>query len=192
MSEKLPKQEQMERLVNGHDTLKLPTAEQAEKLREGEQDPQELLEAARHEIAETAVESSEPLEKMKAVTESDKPAQPLNVNRELKAITLRRELNHIRQKLPAGDRALSKVIHQPVVRVVSEAAGKTISRPSGMLGGGLVALIGTSAYLWIANSSGIAYNYFVFLALFFGGFAVGLVLEAIVHMATSSRRHAND
>lgn len=192
MSEKLPKQEQMERLVNSHDTLKLPTAEQAEKLREGEQDPQELLEAARHEIAETAVESSEPLEKMKAATESGKPAQPLNVNRELKAITLRRELNHIRQKLPAGDRALSKVIHQPVVRVVSEAAGKTISRPSGMLGGGLVALIGTSAYLWIANSSGIAYNYFVFLALFFGGFAVGLVLEVIVHMATSSRRHAND
>lgn len=192
MSEKLPQQESGEKLISSHETLKLPTPEQAEKLRKGEKEPKELLESARHEISQNAVESAKPLEELKEASESAKPAQPLHINRELKAITLRRELNHIRQKLPKRDRVLSKVIHQPVVRAVSEGAGKTVSRPSGMLGGGIVALIGTSAYLWLANSANIAYNYFVFLALFAGGFVVGLILEFLVHLATSGRRQAND
>lgn len=192
MSEKLPNRERMEKLVESHETLKLPSPEQAEKLRQGEKDPKEMLENARKVSAETAVEDDVTLNKLKEATESTKPAAPLHINRELKAITLRRELNHIREKLPRSQRTLSKVIHQPVVRVVSEGAGKTVSRPSGMLGGGIVALIGTSAYLWLANSTNIAYNYFVFLALFAGGFAVGLGLELVVHLATSGRRHAND
>lgn len=192
MSEKLPTIEKGEKQLSKHETLALPTAEQAEKLRKGEKDPQQLVAEARKEIANNAEESSKPLEKMNAAVESGKPHQSLNVNQELKAITLRRELNNIRRKLPATQKALSKVIHQPVVRAVSEVTGKTVSRPSGLLGGGLVALIGTSTYLFIANQSGIKYNYFVFLGLFIGGFILGLVLELAVYAATSSRRHAND
>ncbi len=192
MSEKLPKQEKMEKLVREHETLALPTPEQAEKLRKGEKDPKEMLETARHEIAETAEDAKKPLEKMSDAAESNKPAPNLNVNQELKAITLRRELNHIRRKLPARQRALSKVIHQPAVRVVSEAAGKTVSRPSGLLGGGIAALIGTTLYMFIASQAGIAYNYTVFLLMFAGGFIIGLFVELGVYAATSGRRHAND
>lgn len=192
MSEKLPSVERKESLASKHETLALPTAEQAEKLRKGEADPLKTAESARVEIAKNAEESAKPLERLDAATESGKPKQSLHVNTELKSITLRRELNDIRRKLPAKDKALSKVIHQPVVRVVSEVAGKTLSRPSGLLGGGIVALIGTSLYLYIASSAGIQYNYFVFLALFVGGFALGLALELAVFAATSSRRHSND
>ncbi len=78
-------------------------------------------------------------------------------------------------------RTLSKVIHQPVVRAVSEPAGKTVSRPSGLLGGGLVAFLGTSAYLYLAKSTGMAYSYFVFIGLFVGGFVVGVALELLIH-----------
>lgn len=192
MSEKLPKIENGEKLLSQHETLTLPTPEKAEKLRPGEKDPEEMLEKARKEIDKNAEEAAKPLEKMADEAESTQPEPSLNVNQELKAITLRRELNHIRRKLPATQRTLSKVIHQPTVRVVSEAAGKTVSRPSGLLGGGIVALIGTSLYLYIASQSGFAYNYTVFLLMFAGGFAIGLLIELGVYAATSTRRHAND
>lgn len=58
---------------------------------------------------------------------------------------------------------MSKVIHQPVVRNVSEAAGKTVSRPSGLLGGSLMAFIGTSAYFYLAANQGFKYIIMLFL-----------------------------
>lgn len=172
----------------------LPTPEQAEPLRKNEKDPAKALIEARAKIQETtrAESASNPVEQLKAAEKAVQPAKPLHINRELKSITLHRELAAIRRKLNVPQRALSKVIHQPVISAVSEPLGKTLSRPSGLLGGGLVAFLGTSGYLLLAKRSGMPYSYFVFLALFAGGFVVGLVLELLVYAATSSRRHAND
>lgn len=167
----------------------LPTPEKAEPLRPGETDPVKSLKEARTSVAETTRQPQvNPLEALKAAEKSERPATPTQINRELKQITLRRELQNIRRKLPAPQRLLSKVIHQPAVRVVSETAGKTLSRPSGLLGGGLVAFLGTSGYLYLARHIGFAYNYLVFLLLLVGGFILGLALELLVYLATSSRR----
>jgi hypothetical protein len=172
----------------------LPTPEQAEPLRRNEKDPAEALIEARAKIQETtrAESAQNPVEQLQAAEKAAQPAKPLHINRELKSITLHRELAAIRRKLSVPQRALSKVIHQPVISAVSEPLGKTVSRPSGLLGGGLVAFLGTSGYLFLAKRSGMRYSYFVFLALFAGGFVVGLVLELLVYASTSSRRHAND
>jgi hypothetical protein len=172
----------------------LPTAEQAEPLRTGEADPvkrqAKALNEARTIVAETTQSESppNPLETLQTAEKASQPITPHQVNRELKQITLRRELQQIRRKLPGPQRVLSKVIHQPVVRVVSETAGKTISRPSGLLGGGLVAFLGTTSYLYLARHLGFTYNYLVFLLLLAGGFILGLALELLVHLATASRR----
>jgi len=45
-----------------------------------------------------------------------------------------------------------------------------------LLGGGILALLGTSSYLYLAKHIGFTYNYSVFLILFFGGFILGLSL----------------
>ncbi len=168
----------------------LPAPEQAEKLRPGEKDPRLALHEARETVAETVrVETGpNPLEALAAAEKASDPATPRQINRELKQITLRRELQSIRRQLSAPQRTLSRVIHQPAVRVVSEAAGNTVSRPSGLLGGGLVAFFGTSGYLYLAKHIGFTYNYFVFFLLLVGGFAVGLALEFMVYLATASRR----
>ena len=149
---------------------------------------------AREAVAATTQHESQPnpLEQLKQAERAPEPVSTTNVNRELKQITLRRELKQIRRKLSAPQRALSQVIHQPIVRVTSEAVGKTLTRPSGMLGGGLVALSGTSIYLFLANHIGFSYNYGVFLALFAGGFVLGLLLELVVNLAFSSRRRSHD
>lgn len=195
MSEEAPKQEAGLDYAKLKSEKLLPTAEQAEELRPGEKDPlknkTEAIAEARTDIVEAAQESRAVVEALKSASEQTSPANhPMQINRDLKNITLKRELSHVRRKLPAYKRPLSKIIHQPIVRAVSEAAGKTVSRPSGLLGGGLVAFLGTSSYLYLARHMGFEYNSFVFLALFAGGFMFGLGLELLVHLATLKRRKA--
>lgn len=193
MSERLPNTGQHEADITSPEILHMPSPEHHEKQpRHHEADPAIKAAHARHEAAHTAETASKPLERLEAAAVDARPIQPLNVNRELKAITLRRELKNIQRKLPAPQRVLSKLIHQPAVRVTSEIAGKTITRPSGFLGGSLVAFLGTSIYLYMAKDGGFSYNYFVFLALFAGGFIVGLILEYLVYLATVSHRQRGD
>jgi len=75
-----------------------------------------------------------------------------------------------------------------VVRITSEAASKTISRPSGLLGGGLMAFAGSLVYLYLAKHIGFRYNYLLFTLLFVGGFAVGLCLEVIIWLVSRQRK----
>jgi len=163
-------------------------AETAETATKAKHERHQQLTEARQEARQEAESDDQTLDKLKAAETVPTPAEPQQINRELRKITLRRELQHIRRKLPTSQRVLSRVIHQPTVRVISQAAGKTVSRPSGLLGGGLVALLGTSAYLYLAEHFGFTYNYFVFLTLFVGGFIIGLALELLVYLATASRR----
>jgi hypothetical protein len=198
MSEHTPKQagetlKGFEELATSSEHL-LPDAEHAEKLRAGEKDPVEALTEARKGVQETTRSERQvnPLDKLQEAEKAQQGPSPTHINRELKQVTLQRELTQIRRHLSAPERQLSKIIHQPVVRKVSEVSGKTVSRPSGMLGGGILAFLGSSSYLYLAKHQGFKYNYAVFLALFLGGFFVGVALELIVWTATHSRRHATD
>jgi hypothetical protein len=196
MSEKLAKQSTKNEALlptPQRPEVMLPTAEQAEPLKIGEADPAKALNKARATVAETTRSETQlnPLEALETSEKASQAAEPRRINRELKQITLRRELQQIRRKLPLPERTLSAVIHQPVVRAVSEAAGKTISRPSGLLGGSLVAFLGTGGYLYLARHIGFTYNYLVFLLLLAGGFVLGLVLELLVYLAIGSRRQTD-
>lgn len=197
MSEKAPQNqehfEDLEELRNKVEHL-LPDAEHAEKLRPGEQDPTAALAEARQEIAKNAKSEKQhdPIEKLEKEREAAHHTPKHGaINHDLKKITLQRELTQIRRKLSAPERTLSKVIHQPVVRAVSEVSGKTISRPSGLLGGGILAFVGSTGYLLLAKNLGFSrYNYVIFLALFAAGFVIGMILELIVWAVTRPRHHA--
>jgi hypothetical protein len=149
---------------------------------------------AREAVAESTRETSKlnPLERATAELEASQPAPANVIDTQLKQITARREIKNIQRKEKAPVRSFSKLIHAPVIRQASEVAGQTVSRPSGLLGGGAVALLGTTGYLYLANHMGFPYNYGVFLVLFVGGFALGLIIELLVHFATINRRKARD
>lgn len=126
----------------------------------------------------------------KAAVESDKTrveAQPDDshapkdafVNKEIKDMAYARTMNRVRQRMTPVGRTFSRLIHQPVVNSLSEGAAKTVGRPSGLFGGGLIALIGTTVYYYISKHYGYDYNFFVFLALLAGGFVVGWTLEIL-------------
>ncbi|HVW22958.1 MAG TPA: hypothetical protein VHB51_00515 [Candidatus Saccharimonadales bacterium] len=189
-------------LLEPPEHLALPEAKDAEPLRDGEPDPEvelaeqnaeHLEEEAREEVAEAEATNPNPLDKIKQITEEAIPKESIAPpSGELKTIAARRELQRIQHKLPAVSRTFSRVIHQPLIRAVSQVADQTVSRPSGLLGGGVVAFLGTTVYLYLAKHIGFNYNYLVFLALFIGGFIVGLALELAVWMATRSRRRGQE
>lgn len=175
-----------------HEALALPTPEQSERLHIGEAEQLKALAEQQHdaEKARSIIAAQEHTPAAEMFTAPAQPVQPAPtfIDRALKLHTLRRELQNIQRRESPAARTFSKVIHQPAVRAVSETAGKTVSRPSGLLGGGVLAFIGTSLYLYAARYYGFEYNYFVFLVLFAAGFGAGLLLEAFMRLIPSKAR----
>ena len=144
-----------------------------------EKQAESMREEARAAIHETAA-NPQPL----ALPVDDNPRdnQPMYLDKTVKKLRMKQSLSQVRQELTPLERGLSKVIHQPAIKAVSEVSAKTVTRPSGLLGGGLLALIGSSGYLYLAKHVGFRYNYLVFTLLFVGGFVVGLLLEVVVRL----------
>ena len=190
MSELAPQApEHQEALPEGqHEALLTATTPEASHAEQPEAEPSQYIEAA-SKAAETNASVDNPLERLKAAEKAEATQdKPGFVTQQDKKTTLNRKLKQVQRELPVTDRALSKVIHQKTIRAVSEASAKTLTRPSGLLGGGLLAFIGTSAYLFFTKYIGIPYNYGIFVLLFIGGFILGLLLELVVWSMTSRHR----
>jgi hypothetical protein len=150
----------------------------------------EELVAARHEVLRESTEKNYVLDKLNAedsekthnIEFSNRP-----INSELKKLTFTKEIKHIRSKLNKTDQLGSKIIHQPIIRSISETSSKTITRPSGLLGGGITAFLGTSIYVYLTKHIGLKYNYSIFLLFLIGGFFLGVFLEIIVRLLKRRR-----
>lgn len=93
--------------------------------------------------------------------------------------TASQTVKRAQKQLRGAERGFSKVIHNPKVEAVSDVAGGTIARPSGLLIGGLFSLVATIAVIVICRYYGYEYNYLIGLACFGLGFIVGLLVEAL-------------
>lgn len=154
----------------------------------------EQLEKARHEKAEHAKRSSEhdhirnaeQLAKAEATASSEltsnqaeKPAHERSYTREDKAHSFNTTMHHVRQQLTGPQKVFSKVIHQPVVEKTSEFVGKTVARPSGILGATIAACIGLLSIYSIARFAGFSLSGSEMPLLLIGGFIAGLLIEWI-------------
>jgi len=147
--------------------------------------PADQLEAIRQNIEAASKNTHVETDALKSETPAS--PKPTYVNKELKAVALRRSLQHVQHNLPAPQRLLSKVVHQPAIRRASAATGQTIARPSGLLGGGLCAFLGSLLYLYLAKHVGFTYNYLLFIFFFGGGFVIGLLLELAARLLAGLR-----
>jgi hypothetical protein len=135
-----------------------------------------------HELQEQAKAEARHAAEVSSKTESHapEPEPVIGTQRQLKANAYRRTLQKVRTHLKPREKALSKFIHQPGIETLSEAGAKTAARPSGLLGGGLAALIGSGTLLYMSKHYGFRYNFFVFVLFFVGGFAAGVIIELLV------------
>ena len=165
----------------------LPSPEASQ---ESEANLKRLQEAAKQdaEITDELVQGLETAAKSEAisakevnVTEKEGSQQsPLGMHRQLKEVAYARSMERVRSTLPKPARAFSKLIHTPAVDAVSEGVGKTMARPSGILAGGLTALIGSIVLVYLTRHYGFSYNYMLFIFLYIGGYCFGLVVELIL------------
>jgi hypothetical protein len=104
----------------------------------------------------------------------------LGTQKELKAQAYQQTLKTAQRKLPKQTRRFSHLVHNELVDKVSEASAKTVARPSGILGGSMVAFFGSVTFLYVARHYGFQYNYLVLFMLFAVGFVVGAFVEALL------------
>ena len=162
-----------------------PEQEQpAEQAPRPEETPTINIEDAR----EKALEQPEtPLEL--PVDSSPEGDQPIYIDRAMKRISLNNELKLIRAKLSSGQRLLSRGVHQPTIRRVSDVAAHTITRPYGLLGGGILAFCGSLLYLLFSKYVGLKYNYLMFILLFILGYALATVFELLYKASHPPEKH---
>ena len=100
----------------------------------------------------------------------------------LKKDSYKNLLAQTRSRLPAASRQFSKVIHQKQIETISNVGAQTVARPSGLLGGGVGALLGSLTLLYYSKHYGFTYNYAFFFIMFGAGFGVGLLFEVLVRL----------
>lgn len=111
--------------------------------------------------------------------EVDNTSTASRANSDISQRALKQNLLKIQKDLPAQDKVFSKFVHRPAVEAISEAASKTVARPSGLLFGGAAALAANIIVLVICRYYGYEYNYLVGVLSFGVGFALGLFVEFI-------------
>lgn len=119
--------------------------------------------------------------------ENSHTTHPVYVNKHLKETAYSRTLTRVQKRLSAPNRVFSKVVHSKALDKPSEVIGNTVARPSSMLGGAIIAFLGTSILLWVTRRYGYEYNYLAVILLFAGGMVIGLLVEAGLRARKSSR-----
>jgi hypothetical protein len=149
-----------------------------EALAETVERQQERIETARKDIEQT--ESHTDRESVRA--QHDSAEQTVRITSHDKRHAYRSTLSRVQSQLSPAKKRISKAIHNPVVERVSETAEKTVARPSGILGGGIVATIGLAVMNYYANRNGFRLSgseLIIFVGL---GYISGVAIEYLIRL----------
>lgn len=131
---------------------------------------------------QTAEKEATPSRLLAVEKEEPKMAMDFASHQAIKKDSYKNLLNRAQQSLPATSKILSKVIHQKNIEAISNVGAQTVARPSGLLGGGIGALLGAITLLYASKHYGFSYNYAFFLVTFLAGFAAGLAIELVLKL----------
>lgn len=182
MSERIRNQEHSRGRENGHENnthLQEVLKHKVEQAHADAEKHKGSLEHARKE-AEKHAESTRPVE-----TESHQTPPELHTfagHQLLKSNAYKQVLKQTQKRLSKSSKMFSNVIHQKTIETVSEVGSKTAARPSGLLGGGIGAFIGSCALLYASKNLGFEYNFSLFIILFCMGFLAGISLEIVFRL----------
>lgn len=190
MSERLSPSPESHRSPEKHAEAEHTPEKQAHAKKEHEPKSHEKktdLESIKKSIESSAVSGKEYSVGEKGSTnESDSPTN----TKELKKSAYRKVIKQAQAHLNKTEKSFSKFIHKPTVEKVSDVSAKTIARPTGLLFGSIFAFLASSAFYYISKRSGFEYNYFVFIAVFIGGYFFGLLVEMFSWLLKKpSKRH---
>lgn len=142
-----------------------------EKAAESARDLKHEKEGIRSEVHEQAASA----EDYKPQTEQQRVVVPhTKADKEHSFNTI---MHHARSSMSAPERTFSKFIHKPAVEKTSEVLGKTVARPSGVVGATIAAFIGLLSIYSVAKFAGFELSGSEMPLLLVVGFAIGLIAE---------------
>lgn len=109
-------------------------------------------------------------------------------SRREKKAAYKSEMKKVQQQLPPSARAFSKVVHNPVVEVVSDVAAETVLRPSFLIVGGISGLVFGGGLYIIAKIQGFILPNSQFVIAFLVGGAIGILGEFVVRLFKPKKR----
>ena len=171
--------------LNQPDHVELPKKQPDHKAEQLNTRHEKSLDEIRREVEANAFSSE--LLKKDEIKDFEREVSQIQVQKELKGITLKKTIAGIQKQLPATDRTFSKVIHNPVIDKISAVSERTIARPIGILGGGALALLGSLMSTYFSRKFGMSYNIFMFVIFFATGYILATLLE-LLYRATSKSR----
>jgi hypothetical protein len=105
----------------------------------------------------------------------------LKLRRQLKNASYKSSLSSVRKNLPKRkQRLFSGLIHAPGMDNSNDILARTIARPKSIIGGSIVAVVGTVASVYLSKYYEYSYNYLLLFLFFVLGYAVELVFESVI------------
>lgn len=95
-------------------------------------------------------------------------------------VVYKTEMKQVQSQLSPTARTFSKVIHNNAVEKVSDAAERTVMRPSALIGGAVLGLILGAIVYFIARANNYLLGSLEIVALFLIGAVVGVVVELAI------------
>lgn len=129
---------------------------------------------ARREIHETAISAAE---YSPSTGEDMAVKQAVVKTKAEKSRSFNTTMHHVRKNMNIVDRTVSKVIHTPAVEKTSEVIGKTVARPSGLLGASVASFIGLLLIFGVAKYAGFQLSGSEMPLLLLIGLVLGLLTE---------------
>lgn len=182
MSEKQPAAPERESSHENHELGKDQLEKAAERLKErAEKEAEKDRTHEKHEARKSA-EHEAISGKEHAPGGSEKKSKKEPVHRSHKQMTYKATMRRVEGRLPAYQRGFSRFVNNDRVDKVSNVASKTVARPSGLLGGGVVAFVAllvvtfyASRYGWEVSGS----EFVIFVAV---GWVLGLIAELVLKL----------
>lgn len=183
MSERAPSAPETHRPAHTPEKHRKQPESSSESLKDTERSAEDLR-AMSDSALEKAKQSDELLQSIHSETATKKEAHtPTWTNPALRNQSFSNVMRSTRRKLGPVDRSFSKIIHNPTIERVSETSSKTIARPTPIVAGALLSLVGSILVLYYAKRNGFEVQPMLFVVLFgigyLAGFAIDIVLSGL-------------
>lgn len=183
MSEHMPRNP--ERAVETLPTIeRSPERRSVERVGESREAVEKNVERAKNQAQKEALTAREI--KGKEETNSDQPT-PI-ITTEVRNESFNRTMRQIQSEMPAGARAFSKIIHNPVVERTSDVVGATLARPHAILSGSLFACLAVLGLYLMARYYGFALAGSETIVAFLIGWVCGIIFDFLRVLITGKRQ----
>lgn len=142
-----------------------------EKATQGVEKPGQAKELQR-EVEAQAISGAEYHQPQAEQRQQAKPLTKVDKDRGFETI-----MHQVRNEMSKPEQSFSKVIHHPTVEKASDFMGKTVLRPSGVIGATLAAGIGLVLVYGVAKTAGFGLSGSEVPILLCLGFTIGLFIE---------------